>query len=92
MATIKEYLDEKKQAQGGGLESLFKILGGAAMGFIGSGFNPLGAVAGGIGGILGTPAKDVQSAMDKFLQWKQRYQSPSQLMGNRAPNAYGGWE
>jgi len=90
--SIKEYLDAKKARSEQGLGMLFRILGGGAIGLLTGG--PLGAIAGAGSGLLGSmgvqaPAKDIQSAMDKFLQWKQGYQSPQTLMGGHRASSYG---
>lgn len=84
--SISSYMEDKKakaKAQSdAGLGGLLKVLGGAASGFLMSGFNPIGALIGAGTGLVGAATgggdtvKDTQSALDKFNAWKQQRQAP----------------
>ena len=73
---IADYMKQKAQNEkGNGLDTLFKVLGGTAMGLISGG--PIGALVGmGSSALnaasgMNVPTGGIQSALEKFNAWRQ---------------------
>jgi hypothetical protein len=85
-----------KQRSQGGLAGLLSALVGGGVGFLTGG--PLGALTGalpGLGQMVGggaqQPAQDVQSAYQKYMNWKKQQEQPSATGTDITRTTFGGF-